>query len=85
MADDKLVEVYRLSIPNHNGPTLLISRTASELREALLGFWDELCPGGIHAAPEIPEDGIALDIEPTEVTAKRWREACEFEWEGFLP
>ena len=54
------MEVYRLSIPNHDGPTMLIERDYSDLREALLDFLAELCPAGRDVPPEIPEDGIAL-------------------------
>jgi len=78
-------EVYRLSIPNHDGPTLLIERTYDQLQEALVGFLDELCPNGHDGTPDVPEDGIALDIDPIVIDDQAWEEASGFEWEGFLP
>ena len=83
MPDDATIEVYKLSLANHNGPSLLIERDAKQLREALLAFWDELCPD-YGQPPQVPEDGITLDILPTHVSGDEWRQASEFEWEGFL-
>ena len=83
MGETDAFAAYKLSVPNHDGPTLLIERDAKQLREALLGFWDELCPD-YEREPQIPEDGIAIDILPVTLSGEEWREASEFEWEGFL-
>jgi len=84
MGETDAFEAYKLSIANHDGPSLLIERDAKQLREALMAFWDELCPDFKHE-PQIPEGGVALDILPVTLNGEEWRDASEFEWEGFWP